>query len=138
VTPPTRLMQRELALACVAVLGAAVALVVTNRTNAKPPRVLPQAVGSYFALAGSGGPQLVGRHTACGGVITTSTLGVTQPTLPCGTKVYLTYRGKQVLTEVIDRGPREPGRQFDLTEALAERLGLTGVQQVVWSYVHVG
>jgi rare lipoprotein A (peptidoglycan hydrolase) len=131
-------MQRELALACVAVLGAAVALVVTSRTNAKPPRVLPQSVGSYFALAGSGGPQLVGRHTACGGVITESTLGVTQPTLPCGTKIYVTYRGKRVLTQVIDRGPRESGRQFDLTEALADHLGLTGVQQVEWSYVHVG
>jgi len=39
-----------------------------------------------------------------------------------------------VLTRVIDRGPSVPGREFDLTEALAHRLGLVGVQRVTWSY----
>ena len=57
---------------------------------------------------------------------------------PCGTRIYLTYRGKRVLTQVIDRDPQQSDRQFDLTEALAAQLGLTGVQQVEWSYVRVG
>jgi rare lipoprotein A (peptidoglycan hydrolase) len=35
---------------------------------------------------------------------------------------------------VIDRGPTVPGREFDLTPALARRLGLTGVQSIHWSY----
>ena len=65
-------------------------------------------------------------------------MGVAQPTLPCGTRLYLTYRGTRVLTQVIDRGPPQSGRQFDLTDALARRLGLSGVQQVEWSYVRVG
>ena len=36
--------------------------------------------------------------------------------------------------EVLHRGPSTPGRQFDLTEALARRLGLVGVQRITWSY----
>jgi len=46
----------------------------------------------------------------------------------------VTYDGRRVLTQVIDRGPSVPGRQFDLTEALAHRLGLVGIQRIVWSY----
>ncbi len=132
-----RLLQRELALACVAVLGAAVVLTVTRHNHGKTHRALPQGVGSYVATAGASGAE-IGHHTACGGVIEADTLGVAQPTLPCGTRIYLTYRGKRVLTEVIDRGPRESGRQFDLTAPLARLLGLGGVQQIEWSYVHVG
>ena len=130
-------MQRELALACVAVLGAAIVLTVTRHNHGKTHRALPAAVGSYTATAGASGAQ-IGHRTACGTVIEASTLGVGQPTLPCGTQLYLTYRGKRVLTEVIDRGPRESGRQFDLTAPLARLLGLAGVQQIEWSYVHVG
>jgi rare lipoprotein A (peptidoglycan hydrolase) len=133
-----RLAQRELGLACIAVLATTIALAVTARTRATTPLRLPVAVGSYVALAGSSGPKAIGRHTSCGGTIEATTMGVAQPTLPCGTQLYLTYRGTRVLTQVIDRGPPPSGRQFDLTNALATRLGLTGVQQVVWSYVRVG
>jgi len=49
-------------------------------------------------------------------------------------KLYITYQGIHVLTQVIDRGPYVSGREFDLTEALADRLGLTGVQRIRWSY----
>jgi rare lipoprotein A len=75
-----------------------------------------------------------GKHTACGQVIGARTEGVAHPVLPCGVKLYLTYEGRHVLTQVIDRGPYVPGRQFDVTEALARRLGLVGVQRVTWSY----
>jgi rare lipoprotein A (peptidoglycan hydrolase) len=134
----SRLAQRELGLAAVALLGAVVAVAVSARRNETAPIRLPEAVGSYVAFAGSSGLQAIGRRTTCGGTIEAGTMGVAQPTLPCGTRIYVTYRGKRVLTEVIDRGPREPGRQFDLTDALARRLGLTGVQEVEWSYVRVG
>jgi rare lipoprotein A len=133
-----RLARRELGLACVAILAGAIALAVTARTRATTQLPLPAAVGSYLALAGSSGAKAVGGHTACGGTIDATTIGVAQPTLPCGTRIYLTYRGKRVLTQVIDRNPQQSDRQFDLTEALAQRLGLTGVQQVEWSYVRVG
>ena len=54
--------------------------------------------------------------------------------MPCGARVFITYNGATVLTQVVDRGPYEPGRQFDLTDALARRLGLRGVQQIQWGY----
>ena len=53
-------------------------------------------------------------------------------------QIYIGYRGKHVLTRVIDRGPYVPGREFDLTEALAQRLGLFGVQEIDWSYAQAG
>ncbi len=54
--------------------------------------------------------------------------------LPCGARIYITYSGKHVLTQVIDRGPTAPDREFELTDALARLLGLTGVQRIRWSY----
>lgn len=94
----------------------------------------PHSVGDFVALVGSAGPTAFGRRTTCGGVIAPNTLGIAHPTLPCGARIYITYRDLRVLTTVIDRGPYEAGRQFDVTDALALRLGLQGVQQVHWSY----
>jgi rare lipoprotein A (peptidoglycan hydrolase) len=120
-------------LAVVALLAAAVSLAVTSSTR-EPASTLPEPVGSYTALAGTS-PKANGRRTACPGVVIGArTEGVAHPVLPCGVRVYITYGGKTVLTQVIDRGPYVPGRQFDLTARLALRLGLTGVQKIQWSY----
>jgi len=54
--------------------------------------------------------------------------------LPCGARIYISYGGTDVLTQIVDRGPYVPGREFDLTDALARRLGLRGVQNIRWSY----
>jgi len=115
-----------------ALLAGAVALALT--TGSKPKSTLPPAVGSYTALAGSSGTAAFGRHTTCGGIIGPRTEGVAHPVLPCGVRVYITYNGQHVLTQVIDRGQTTPGRQFDLTDALARLIGLSGVQRIRWSY----
>jgi rare lipoprotein A len=133
--PP--LAVREIALAGLALLAAAISLAVTAQTRHEHGST-PAREGSFTALAGSSGPAAFGRHTACGGIITPDTEGVAHPTLPCGARVFITYRGKTVLVQVIDRGPYVPGRQFDLTDALARRLGLRGVQQIEWSYARTG
>jgi rare lipoprotein A (peptidoglycan hydrolase) len=131
VTP--RLAQREVALAGVALLAAVVSLAVVNgRSTAKSH--LPKPVGGWYtALAGVrvGG---YGTRTACGQVLRADTAGVSHPVLPCGAKIYVSYRGKSVLTQVIDRGPYVPGREFDLTGNLAAELGLRGVQEIRWAY----
>jgi rare lipoprotein A (peptidoglycan hydrolase) len=98
----------------------------------------PVAVGSFTALAGSAGPAAFGRHTACGGVLQPGTYGIAHPTLPCGARVIVEYRGERVLTQVVDRGPYQPGRQFDVTDALARKLGLEGIKPVHWSYAQPG
>lgn len=128
---------REIALAGLALLAAVVALAVTAQTRSSTGKT-PQAEGSYVALAGSSGPAAFGRRTACGGVLRPDTEGVAHPTLPCGVRIFITYHGKTVLTQVIDRGPYVPGREFDLTDALARRLGLEGVQTIHWSYARTG
>jgi rare lipoprotein A (peptidoglycan hydrolase) len=128
-----RLAQREVALAGLALLAVAVSLAVNAQTR-ETTTTTPQPEGSYSARAGSSGPAAFGRRTACGGVIRPDTVGVAHPTLPCGARVFITYRGQTVLTQVVDRGPYVPGRQFDLTDALARRLGLRNVQEIHWSY----
>jgi rare lipoprotein A (peptidoglycan hydrolase) len=128
---------REIALAGLALLAAAVALAVTAQTR-HHEKTGPQPVGSYVALAGSSGAAAFGRKTACGGVITQDTEGVAHPTLPCGARIFVTFHGHTVLVPVVDRGPYTAGRQFDLTDALARRLGLSGVQEIHWSYARAG
>jgi rare lipoprotein A len=93
-----------------------------------------RALGSAHRLAGTThiyrrafaswyGPGLYGQHLACGGTLSTGTLGVAHKTLPCGTKVTLHYRGRTVRVPVVDRGPYVGGRDFDLTAATKAKLG---------------
>lgn len=86
-----------------------------------------------FAGASYYGPGLYGNGVACGGTLTPSTLGVAHKTLPCGTKVRLRYRGRSITVPVIDRGPYVAGRDYDLTEAVRNRLGFPGVDTLLAS-----
>jgi rare lipoprotein A len=73
-----------------------------------------------------------GGSLACGGQLTSTTMGVANKTLPCGSEVTLRYGGRTVRVRVIDRGPYVPGREFDLTEATKRALGF-GDTGEVWS-----
>jgi rare lipoprotein A (peptidoglycan hydrolase) len=73
------------------------------------------------------GPGLWGHKTACGQTLMPETLGVAHKKLPCGTTVKFVYRGRTVVTQVIDRGPYVDGRAWDLTKAASDALGLEGV-----------
>jgi rare lipoprotein A len=73
------------------------------------------------------GPGLYGNPLACGGRLSTSTLGVAHKTLPCGTRVTLKRGGRTIRVRVIDRGPFVGGREYDLTSATAARLGFPGL-----------
>ena len=135
------LFQRELALGAAALLAVVVALAVAARRDDPSVSVsrLPQPAvsklsGWYPALAGVRKRPLAGHASGCGTLLDPKTLGVDHPVLPCGAKIFLTYGGKTVLTTVVDRGPLAPGYEFELTPALAERLGLTGVQKIRWSF----
>lgn len=102
--------------------------VVAPGTSAEP-RTLRGKVSVYRAAAASWyGPGLYGNRLACGGRLTTGTIGVAHKTLPCGTKVTLRYRGRSLAVRVIDRGPYAGGRVYDLTSATKQRLrfGSTG------------
>lgn len=60
------------------------------------------------------GPGFFGHGTACGGKLTPQTFGIAHRTLPCGTLVHLSYRGRSIAVRVIDRGPFS-GASIDLT-----------------------
>jgi rare lipoprotein A len=78
------------------------------------------------ALASWYGPGLYGGHLSCGGTLDAGDLGVAHKSLPCGTKVTLRHHGRVVRVPVIDRGPYSGAREYDLTEATAQRLGFKG------------
>ncbi|MFN2468101.1 MAG: septal ring lytic transglycosylase RlpA family protein [Gaiellaceae bacterium] len=132
------LAQREIALAGVALLALLVSLALgstgSEEGSAKDvPRPVTVGEGWYDALAAPrGGPY--GRRSACGQVLRRATLGVAHPVLPCGAKIFISFEGKEVLTQIVDRGPRAPGLDFEVSAALAQRLGLEGTQRIRWSF----
>ena len=133
------LAQRQLALAAVALLAALVALGIAAHRGKAHAAPLPQPVtlqnGQWRTnLAGTTLPRY-GRRTDCGIVLRANTIGVADSVLPCGVKLYLQYQeSPRILTQVIEHRPVEPGRKFELTPRLAEKLGLDGVQQVQWVF----
>ena len=117
------------------------AVVISKRTGHSSAQDLPGAVvvpgtenGYYTGRAAPYSPTAAAAHTACGQPFTDQTQGVAHPVLPCGVRLYIRFRGKEVLTQVIDRGPNVPGRDFDITKALANRLGLHGTQTIQWRF----
>jgi len=73
------------------------------------------------------GPGFWGKTTACGMVLTPSTLGVAHRRLPCGTQVTFSYNGASVTATVIDRGPFHKGYTWDMTKKTAKRVGFLAV-----------
>lgn len=137
-------VQRSVALAAVALLAALGALALRSaigedEREAGGAQAVPVAqTGWYNALAGSRGAPRDAERTTCRRILTNRSLGVTHPVLPCGAKVFISYGGTEVLTEVIDSRLKRSGRQFELTEALAQRLGLDGTQQIRWRFATRG
>ena len=123
------LTQRLVALAAIALLGAAAALAAIAFERSSNPG--PRPVQWYSALAA---PYRPPARTSCGLRTTPRTLGIAHPVLACGAKLFVAYGSTEVLTQVIDRGSQLPGREFDVTTALARRLGLNGTQRVKWAF----
>jgi hypothetical protein len=132
-------VQRQVALAGIALLAAIVALALTSRGSGQTARDLPQPVpgangGWYTALAGAQ-QRRYGRRTRCGYTLRPGTVGITDSVLPCGALVYVAFKDSpQILTRVIDRRPVAAGRKFELTPRLAEDLGVDGVQRIRWVF----
>lgn len=138
------LVRRQAALAAVALLAAlaAVALGRTDDGQATPVEQPPAGTDSWKeAVAGVISPRQYGRETACGIVLGPEIHGVAHPVLPCGVDLMVSFEGSEVRAEVIDRGPRTgPAREFDLTRAVADELGIRddlsveGTQTILWRF----
>ena len=132
------LAQREVALAGVALLAAVGALAFTSsRTSDSGGQLKPVVVpggGWYTALAGAQSGRY-GTRTNCGVLLSPGTKGVTDSVLPCNVRLFVSYgHSPRILTQVIAQRPVVPGRRFDVTPALAEQLGIEGVQRIRWVY----
>ena len=134
-----QLALRLLALAALALVAAVIALAATrDGDDDSSAAALPDAApapggGWYSALAAPVPAPTKARRTACGAMLDADTLGIAHPVLPCNVKIFIEYDGKRVLTQVIDRRPA-PGREFDLTKPLAEKIGLQGTHAVKWRF----
>ena len=135
-----QLVQRAVWLAGITLVAAIAAVAITRR-DVGSNRNLPGAVavpgtknGYYTAKAAPYGPTAAHRRTACGKPFLKTTEGVAHPVLPCGVRLYIRFRGREVLTQVVDRGPNVPGRDLDVTKALANRLDLHGTQTIQWRF----
>jgi rare lipoprotein A (peptidoglycan hydrolase) len=121
-----------LLIAAALVLGATPAQAITGGASPVPSSQADAGSDIAFsALQWAGatwyGPGLYGNNTACGQVLRPQTVGVAHRSLPCGTTVKFVYRGRQVVTRVIDRGPYSFGNDWDLTYAVARALSFDKV-----------
>jgi hypothetical protein len=130
--------RRLLVLGAAALLAGLVALAVQEQRDdgsARAASLGAVAPGSWYeALAASRGPAGDAERTTCNLTLTSRSLGITHPVLPCGTKLLIRYGDKTLLTEVIDTKLKSPGNQFELTEGVARRIGLDGIQRIEWRF----
>ncbi|WP_457607984.1 septal ring lytic transglycosylase RlpA family protein [Nitratifractor sp.] len=96
----------------------------------------------YFSLASHYGPEWEGRQTAMGTTFHNAELTAAHKSLPFGTKVRVTLLStqKSVVVTVTDRGPYVKGREIDLSDEAARRIGLgeQGVGEVLIEVLELG
>src|SRR5207253_303496 len=103
-----------------------------GRTSSRLAASSPTLVVTIYrqAIATVFGDGSWGSQTACGQTLTRHTLGVAHRTLPCGTKVGIYWHGRTIVVPVIDRGPYANHADWDLTEATAKALGISGTETI--------
>lgn len=131
------LARRQAALAAVALLAVLGALALERSTRDERTVPTPPAAGGVQwedAVAGIISPDRYGETTECEVVLERETRGVAHPVLPCGVDLVLEFDGVEAPAEVIARGPFGPGREFDLTQAVADDLGLEQTTTIRWRF----
>jgi rare lipoprotein A len=100
----------------------AVALIFTNVPTANAGKM----VASWYDCA-KPGECSKSKITASGQKFNPNALTAAHKTLPFGTKLKVTYKGKSVIVTINDRGPFIKGRHLDLSRAAARKIGCKGV-----------
>jgi hypothetical protein len=128
--------QRVITLTAIALFALVVGLAIAaSRDGSSARERLPERVGPwYHARAAPMTRAVEGTTTGCGVRLGASSIGIADPVLPCGAKLYVGYGDQDVLTQVIATGPEARGVRFGLTQALARDLGVEGPVTVRWSY----
>jgi len=129
------LAQRGIALAAIALLAALIGLAIASGHRGSSGQKLPERVGDWYQARAAPMPLAVeGTTTTCGVRLTSKTMGIADPVLPCGVKLYVGFGDEDVLTQVISKGPGPSNTRFGLTPALAQSLGIERPSTVRWAY----
>jgi rare lipoprotein A len=99
------------------------ALIFCVAVSTAPSRSADAEIASYYGAES-------GPHTASGERFDPNAMTAAHRSLPFGTLVRVTYRGRSVVVRINDRGPFVRGRDIDLSLGAARRIGLPGVGQV--------
>jgi peptidoglycan lytic transglycosylase len=86
---------------------------------------IPSSGGGSFAGVASFYGNESGSKTASGQRFNENDMTAAHRSLPFGTKVRVTHRGKSVVVTINDRGPFVKGRVLDLSTGAARAVGLT-------------
>jgi hypothetical protein len=127
------LARRLAALAAVALVGA-LGVIALSRIGDDSDAAPPPPAAVKWASASVAVFEPTSAPTACGVTVTPQTPGIAHPVLPCGAKLVLEYKGRQAEADVVERGPVDAGRAFELSPALAKQLGVAGNATVRWRY----
>lgn len=100
----------------------AVALIFTNVPTAYAAKVK----ASWYDCAKPGECSR-SKITANGEKFNPNALTAAHKSLPFGTRVKVTHKGKSVIVRINDRGPFVKGRSLDLSRAAARKIGCHGV-----------
>jgi rare lipoprotein A (peptidoglycan hydrolase) len=105
--------------------------------QAKKQQAAPEQKWKYALASWYGGKGELGQPLAGKGTLVSGMMNVAHRTLPLGTIVVFSYKGRTALAVVNDRGPwvKLHGyytRDFDLGPGTAEALGFSGVDTVAY------
>ena len=81
------------------------------------------------------GPGFYGHTMAGGGQLRRNSMVVAHKSLPFGTKILFSHKGRTIVATVRDRGPFVRGRTFDLGPGTARALRFSGVGVVKYRIV---
>lgn len=95
----------------------------------------PALAKTSNAVASWYGPGFHGRRTASGERFNQHAMTAAHRTLPFGTRVKVTHKGRSVVVRINDRGPFVRGRSLDLSKGAARQIGCTGVCRVSMTVV---
>ncbi len=129
-----RLARRQAALAAVALIGALGAIALSrlgDDSDAAPP---PATAAAGWETAQVGVFQPSADPTVCGAMVTSATVGIAHPVLPCGANLVVEHQGRQARAAVIEQGPVDVDVSFELSPALAQQLGVVGEAAVRWRF----
>jgi rare lipoprotein A (peptidoglycan hydrolase) len=101
----------------------------------KPKAKRPSYGAWHSARVSWYGPGFYGNTMAGGGQLRPTSMVVAHRTLPFGTRIQFSYRGRTVIAVVRDRGPYISGRTFDLGPGTAKKLRFSGVGTVRYRLV---